>query len=88
MLKYQACLAFQHWDIRTFLGGKKKKKNVSSYRGSSEWWNKELCMKWIESVKQTGNLPSDGGGFFISYSHFHGSCFERGLKIIIPLLKH
>ena len=21
MLKYQACLAFQHWDIRTFLGG-------------------------------------------------------------------
>ena len=62
--------------------------DVSSYRVSSEWWNKELCMKWIESVKQTGNLPSDGGGFFISYSHFHGSCFERGLKIIIPLLKH
>ena len=42
-------------------------------------------MRWIESIEQTGNLPSHGQ-FSICDSHFDGSCFKRDLKIIIPNL--
>ena len=42
-------------------------------------------MRWIESIEQTGNLPSNGQ-FSICDSHFDGSCFKRDLKIIIPNL--
>ena len=39
-------------------------------------------MKWIQSIRQIGNLPLDGG-FFKCDSHFNKSCFERDLKIVI-----
>ena len=42
-------------------------------------------MKCIQSIKQTGNLPSDGR-FFICDSRFHESCFLRELKIIILVI--
>ena len=38
--------------------------------------NKELCMKCIQSMKQTENLPSLGKNF-VCDSHFDKSCFER-----------
>ena len=53
-------------------------------------WNKELCMKWIQSIKRTGSLPSDGygnhGNLTICDSRFDEGCFKRNLKIIIPVL--
>ena len=53
-----------------------KDKDISFYQAPSEKRNEELCMKWIQSIKRTGNLPSHVG-FFICNSHFGKSCFER-----------
>ena len=72
MLKYQVCLAFQHVDIWTIL----KKKNILHHLVLFEESNKELCMKCIQSMKQTENLPSLGKNF-VCDSHFDKSCFER-----------
>ena len=82
ILKYQVCLAFQHLDIRTVL---KKQKYFVPLSTRSEKRNEELFMRWIESIEQTGNLPSHGQ-FSICDSHFDGSYFKRDLKIIIPNL--
>ena len=60
-------------------------KKRSFHQVSSKSWNKELCLKWIQSIKRTGNLPSDEG-FFIYYSRFVEISFERNLKIIILVL--
>ena len=59
-----------------------KIKNISFHRVPSEKRNKELRMKWLQSIERAGKLPSDGG-FFICDSHFDESCFERDLKVII-----
>ena len=63
----------------------KKDKNISFHRVPSEKRNQELRMKWLQSIKRTGKLPSDAG-FFICDSHFDESCFERDLKVIILVL--
>ena len=49
-----------------------KNKNILFHRVPSKKQNKELCMKWIQSIKRTGNLPFYRG-FFICNSHFDES---------------
>ena len=66
MLKYQVCLAVQHLNIRTIL---KKNENILFHQVPSKQQKKELCMKWIQSIKPTGNLPL-GGGFFLCQGFF------------------
>ena len=60
-------------------------RNISFHRVSSEKENKEIRMKWIQSIKRAGKLPSVGG-FFICDSHFDESCFEVDFKVIILVL--
>ena len=76
-LKYQACLAVQHWDIRTVLEKKKKFPFMQYYLKSAT-----SNFVWNE---YKGNLPSNRG-FLICNSHFNESCFERDLKIIVLVL--
>ena len=42
-------------------------------------------MKWIQSIKWTGNLPSEGGFITCDY-RFDKKCFERDWKITILVL--
>ena len=44
-------------------------------------------MKWIQSIKQTGNLLLDGG-LFICDSHFDENCFENDLREKLHFLKN
>ena len=44
-------------------------------------------MKWIQSIKQTGNLLLDGG-LFICDSHFDENCFEKDLREKLHFLKN
>ena len=55
-----------------YTNGCEKNKTISFYRVPSKKWKEELCMKWIRSIKQTGNLPMYGG-FFLCESHFDES---------------
>ena len=69
-----SCSAFKYTNIL------KKNKNKTFHQVYSEKWNKELCMKLIQSIRQTGNLPSDAG-FFICDSRFHdNTCFVMSGK--------
>ena len=55
------------------------------YLVPSENRNEELCMKWIQSIKQTEILQSHGG-FFMCDFQSDESCYESDLKIIILVL--
>ena len=70
-----------------FVYTKRSEKNFSFHLVPSEKRNKALCMKWIQSIKQTGNLLLDGG-LFICDSHFDENCFEKDLREKLHFLKN
>ena len=74
MLKYQACLAVQHLDIRTVL------KKIKMFP-SMQYYLKVATSNFVWN-EYKGNLPSNRG-FLICSSYVNESCFERDSKIII-----
>ena len=58
-----------------------RNKNISFHGVPSEQRSKELRTKWIQSIKRTVKLLSDGR-FFICDSHFDESYFKRDLIVI------
>ena len=54
--KYQVYLAVQFLNKQAVL---KKSENISFNQVPSERQKNEICLKWIQSIKWTRNLPSD-----------------------------
>ena len=47
-----------------YTNGLKEDKNILSHSVPSEKRNEEFCIKWIQSIKQTGNFQSYIGFFY------------------------